>query len=106
MPPPTVQQRDQTDRRTTNIPTDKTIHVAPSEKVAEVTTDISFAEFAAKLDARALQDLLEIAVVYLSFMKGQTYFSGPEIMQLLRKQLAERFDKDTIWKCFFHASRW
>ena len=104
MPPPTVQQRDQTDRRTTNIPNDKTIDVAPSEKVTEVTTDISFAEFAAKLDARALQDLLEIAVVYLSFMKGQTYFSGPEIMQLLRKQLAERFDKDTSWKCF-HAMR-
>ena len=102
--PPTVQQSDQTDRQTTKIPTNKIIDVAPSEKVAEVTTDISFAEFAVKLDARALQDLLEIAVVYLSFMKGQTYFSGPEIMQLLRKQLAERFDKDTSWKCF-HAMR-
>ena len=88
MAPPTLQQRDHTDRRTNNILTDKVIDVAPSEKVAEVTTDISFVEFTAKLDARALQDLLEIAVVYLSFMKGQSYFSGSKIMQLLRKQLA------------------
>ena len=85
MAPATLQQRDHIDRRTTNILTDKVIDVAPSEKVAEVTTDISFVEFAAKLDAHVLQDLLEIAFVYLSFMKGQTYFSSPEIMQLLRK---------------------
>ena len=56
------------------------------------------------MDVRTINDLLEIAVVYLSVMKGQAYFSGPDIMQLLRKQLAERFDKDTSWKCF-HAMR-
>ena len=101
---PTAQPSDQTARQTIKIPTDKKIDAAPSETVTEVTTDISFAEFALKMDVRTIKDLLEIAVVYLSVMKGQAYFSGPDIMQLLRKQLAERFDKDTSWKCF-HAMR-
>ena len=101
---PTTQPSDQTAQQTIKIPTDKKIDAAPSETVTEVTTDISFAEFALKMDVRTINDLLEIAVVYLSVMKGQAYFSGPDIMQLLRKQLAERFDKDTSWKCF-HAMR-
>jgi hypothetical protein len=101
---PTAQPSDQTAQQTIKIPTDKKIDAAPSETVTEVTTDISFAEFALKMDVRTINDLLEIAVVYLSVMKGQAYFSGPDIMQLLRKQLAERFDKDTSWKCF-HAMR-
>ena len=101
---PTTQPSDQTAQQTIKIPTYKKIDAAPSETVTEVTTDISFAEFALKMDVRTINDLLEIAVVYLSVMKGQAYFSGPDIMQLLRKQLAERFDKDTSWKCF-HAMR-
>ena len=67
----------------------------PNGGVAEVTTDTSFAELATKLNAGSLTKLLDIAVVYLSIIKGQACFSGSDVIQLLQKQLAARFDKET-----------
>jgi len=77
----------------------------PNGGVVEVTTDTSFAEFAIKLNAGSLTELLDIAVVYLSIIKGQACFSGPDVMQLLRKQLTARFDKETSWKGFYALRR-
>ena len=73
--------------------------------MVELTADTSFAEFAIKLNAGSLTELLDIAVVYLSVIKGQACFSGPDVMQLLRKQLAARFDKETSWKGFYALRR-
>lgn len=59
-----------------------------------------FAQFAQDQGAQSLQDLLEAAAAYLSFIEGQQQFSRPQLMNKVRSLKQDEFNREESLRSF------
>ena len=60
--------------------------VTSDEEAAGIFADSgNFAEFAEKMGASGLPEMLECAAAYASYVEGRPHFSHPEIMRVVRR---------------------
>ncbi|WP_298846181.1 hypothetical protein [uncultured Ruegeria sp.] len=64
------------------------------------TEEGGFAQFAQDQGAQSLQDLLEAAAAYLSFVEGQEQFSRPQLMNKVRSLKQDEFNREESLRSF------
>ena len=74
---------------------------APDSIVSEATAaDSAFAEFADRMGATELPDLLEAAAAYLSFVEGHDKFSRPQLMNKVRLIQQDDYNREDGLRSF------
>ncbi len=78
------------------------VMAAPLESAASDATgvDAAFAEFAARMGATQLPDLLEAAAAYLSFVEGHEKFSRPQLMSKVRLIKQDDYNREDGLRSF------
>ena len=69
-------------------------HEAEAHARAAAAHAASFNEFAERVGAVDLPDLLEAAASYLSFIEGRDQFTRPQLMIKARQALEEEFSRE------------
>jgi hypothetical protein len=67
--------------------------------VVETTPDMQFTDFATAMAATGIENLLETAASYLTYIKGIQRFSGPDLIVLFEQHLGAEFDREASWQC-------
>ncbi|MDE4061667.1 chemotaxis protein CheA [Phaeobacter gallaeciensis] len=76
------------------------ISVLKDEGSASDATAADFAAYAAERGAVELQDLLEAAAAYMSFVEGRDHFSRPQLMNKVRDAGAAEFNREDGLRSF------
>jgi hypothetical protein len=79
-----------------------TLSASIQDDVVEITPDMQFTDFATAMAGTEIEDLLETAPSYLTYVKGIQRFSGPDLMVLLEQHLGAEFDREASWQ-YFHT---
>jgi hypothetical protein len=74
--------------------------VLKDEGSASDATAADFAAYAAERGAVELQDLLEAAAAYMSFVEGRDHFSRPQLMNKVRDAGAAEFNREDGLRSF------
>jgi hypothetical protein len=78
---------------------EETEEQAPSA-TAPATAEGEFADFASKMGATALPDLLEAAAAYLVHVEGREEFSRPQLMNKARQGTSEALSREDGLRSF------
>ena len=66
----------------------------------EINADVSFEDFATKMDAHDLPDLIEAAASYISFVEGHEGFWRRRVIRLVHQVQKESFSREDTLRCF------
>ena len=83
-------ERDYDDPRSTDAQLDQVIAAAR----AAAANAASFTEFADRVGAFELPEILEAAASYLAFIEGRDEFTRPQLMGKARQALADEFSRE------------
>ena len=75
-----------------------TLFAPIQDDVVEITPDMQFTDFATAMAATEIENLLETAASYLTYIKGIQRFSGPDLMVSLEQHLGAEFDREASWQ--------
>ena len=72
---------------------------APAKTKAK-SLDMTFEEYARHVNAQSLEDVLEAAAVYMSYVEGETAFSRPRVMEKVSAVLMEEVSRQEYLSVF------
>lgn len=81
-------------RRVMTVPLEDADHVGTAEGEG------GFADFATRMGATELPDMLEAAAAYLSFVEGRDQFSRPQLMNKVRQIKEDEFNREDGLRSF------
>jgi len=81
-------------RRVMTVPLEDADHVGTAEGEG------GFADFATRMGATELPDMLEAAAAYLSFVEGRDQFSRPQLMNKIRQIKEDKFNREDGLRSF------
>jgi len=92
---------DDADAETTPVRPRRVMRADPLDTVDETaSSDTGFAEFAESQGANTLQELLEAAAAYMSFVEGRDQFSRPQLMTKLHQAEDEASSREERLRSF------
>jgi hypothetical protein len=93
--------KDDADFETTPVRPRRVMRADPIETIDETaSSDTGFAEFAESQGANTLQELLEAAAAYMSFVEGRDQFSRPQLMTKLHQAEGEASSREERLRSF------